>query len=175
SNALFARLRGKTVASDDLPLVGEPSVELPQCLGLAEYESPAGQPIYSTGSRRLCAPLKDRKDVSLNAWPMPRHLFADGDMPVNANTMFTVKPGAEIAIRIVEGQGRARQRAFVATGMAYQDLFPGFGSGHSTLIAPGKTATAAMRAPATEGSYLWMDGPRQMIDGGAWGLMKVRK
>ncbi|MGB8818994.1 MAG: hypothetical protein WCC66_13835, partial [Rhizobiaceae bacterium] len=42
SNALFARLRGKTVASDDLPLVGEPSVELPQCLGLAEYESPAG-------------------------------------------------------------------------------------------------------------------------------------
>lgn len=90
-----------------------------------------------------------------------------------ATPAFTSAPGQELAIRIAHPAGRARQRAFVPLFSGYDDLFPGFGSGHSALIGPGKALTAWARAPAAAGCYLWRDGPQPLFAGGAWGQLRV--
>lgn len=90
-----------------------------------------------------------------------------------ATPALTSAPGRELAIRIAHPAGRARQRAFVPLFSGYDDLFPGFGSGHSALIGPGKALTAWARAPAAAGCYLWRDGPQPLFAGGAWGQLRV--
>jgi manganese oxidase len=81
--------------------------------------------------------------------------------------------GEQVVIRLVHPGGRARQRAFVMNGWSYDDLFPGFGFPQSTLLAPGKSATAWLWPRAEEGTYLWHDGATQIRRGGVWGLIDV--
>ena len=105
----------------------------------------------------------------LNRVLFPQDFFA---APAATPTIETT-PLEEIAIRIADPEGRARQHAFVNTTSAYDDLFPGFGSGHSALLGPGKAITAWGCAPATPGSYLWRDGPQPLFAAGMWGHLKV--
>jgi hypothetical protein len=87
--------------------------------------------------------------------------------------------GEQVVIRVVHPGGRARQRAFVMNGWSYDDLFPGFGSPQSALLAPGKSATtwlwprAEIWPQAEKGTYFWHDGPTQIRRGGVWGLIEV--
>lgn len=110
-----------------------------------------------------------RDEDDLNAVVFPPNFFA-APLPT---PQLQVKPSEEIAIRIAHPEGRARQRAFVATTIGYDDLFPGFGSGHTTLLAPGKAMTAWGCAPRTAGDYLWRDGPQPIFAGGVWGHLSV--
>jgi hypothetical protein len=80
---------------------------------------------------------------------------------------------ADSMIRVVHPAGRARQRAFVTLGAGYQDLFPGFGSAHSALLAPGKSINAGFCAPRISGDYLWRDGPQHIFASGVWGHLAV--
>jgi manganese oxidase len=110
-----------------------------------------------------------RNEDDLNRALFPAEFFA----PPAATPNVTARSGEEIAIRIVHSTARARQRAFVPTFTGYDDLFPGFGSGHSALIGPGKALTAWGRAPCTTGRYLWRDGPQPMFASGVWGHLTV--
>jgi manganese oxidase len=76
-------------------------------------------------------------------------------------------------IRVLHPSGRARQRSFVLYGASYYDLFPGFGSAHSALLAPGKSLTASFCAPRVPGEYLWRDGPQPLFAAGVWGHLNV--
>lgn len=103
-----------------------------------------------------------------------RALFpADFFAAAAATPVVDAAPLEEIAIRIADPEGRARQHAFVTTTNAYDDLFPGFGSGHSALLGPGKAVTAWGCAPSTPGTYLWRDGPQPLFAAGMWGHIKV--
>lgn len=110
---------------------------------------------------------------NLSAQRIPPNFFASDYAPI-ATPAIDAPVGSEVWARIVAAQGRARQHAFVATGAGYQDLYPGFGSGHSSLIASGKTASPAMLAPENPLCAMWFDGPRHLMAGGAWGLMCAR-
>lgn len=110
-----------------------------------------------------------RDEDDLNTVVFPPNFFA-APLPT---PQLAVKPGEEIAIRVTHPEGRARQRAFVATTIGYDDLFPGFGSGHTTLLAPGKAMTAWGCAPRTAGDYLWRDGPQPIFAAGVWGHLSV--
>ncbi|MEE4015909.1 hypothetical protein V1T76_27880 [Roseibium sp. FZY0029] len=179
TNALFARVRGDRAIEQDHS--GSPqSVMIPQTVGPKDWSSQCGWPIYfgsikpREGKGEGSCPWAPVIDLTsdLSAWPLPSDLFDDERLG-NDTALINSKAEQEIMVRIVEPQGRARQRAFVPTGTGYHDMFPGFGSGHSALIAPGKGVTAAMKAPATPGDYLWFDGPRQLMSGGTWGLMRI--
>jgi manganese oxidase len=82
-------------------------------------------------------------------------------------------PEEEQFVRVLHPHGRARQRAYVPLGSDYEDIFLGFGSGHSALLAPGKGITAASCAPRTRGTYIWFDGAKHLFSGGTWGAMRV--
>ncbi|MBJ3777126.1 hypothetical protein [Acuticoccus mangrovi] len=83
------------------------------------------------------------------------------------------KAGEEVLVRVVHPGGRARQRAFVTVGNDYDDVYPGFGFPHASLLAPGKAVSAAFSAPLRPGCYMWSDGPRHIFASGAWGLLDV--
>lgn len=110
-----------------------------------------------------------RDEDDLNTVRFPPDFFA-GPIPT---PRLDAKPGDEIAIRVAHPEGRARQRAFLSMTTGYDDLFPGFGSGHSTLLAPGKAMTAWGCAPRTAGDYLWRDGPQPIFAAGVWGHLRV--
>lgn len=110
-----------------------------------------------------------RDEDDLNAVRFPANFFA---APVPTPRL-DARPADEIAIRVVHPDGRARQRAFLSMIAGYDDLFPGFGSGHSTLLAPGKAMTAWSCAPRTAGDYLWRDGPQPIFAAGVWGHLHV--
>ena len=110
-----------------------------------------------------------RTGDDMNAVVFPADFFAWKA----ATPLVEVSSGGEFALRIAHPFGRARQRAFVPLFAGYDDLFPGFGSGHSALIGPGKGLTAWAKAPETQGCYLWRDGPQPIFAGGAWGHLAV--
>lgn len=178
TDALFARLRGRTSTFPPHPGAQATdhqsgSAPIPATIGPADWSSRSGVPIYHGGlGRDADGTFRIDRTSDLNAWALPAALFSRTFAPV-ATPPITAPAGAQMLVRMVEPQGRARQRAFVPTGVGYQDIFPGFGSGHSTLLAPGKGVSAAMEAPATPGDYLWFDGPRQLLNGGAWGLFCI--
>ncbi len=99
--------------------------------------------------------------------------FASPQTRPLASPEIAARPQEEIAVRIALPQGRARQRAFVSTGFGYDDLMPGFGSGHSALLGPGKAMTAFGCAPQASGEYLWRDGPQHIFAAGVWGYLAV--
>ena len=110
-----------------------------------------------------------RDTDDLNRRLFPAKFFAERPLTPTINAA----PDQEIAVRIAAPVARARQRAFVSAAAGYDDLFPGFGSGHSALIGPGKAFTAWSCAPRTAGTYLWRDGPQPLFAAGAWGHLSV--
>ena len=110
--------------------------------------------------------------VNLNAAAFPSAFFDAG-----ARTLPTPRlvayPGEELAIRVAHPAGRARQRSFLLLGHAYDDLLPGFGSGHTGLLGPGKALTAAVCASRAPASYLYRDGPQHIFAGGVYGHLDV--
>lgn len=110
-----------------------------------------------------------RDEDDLNTVRFPPDFFA-GSIPT---PRLDVRPADEIAIRVAHPEGRARQRAFLSMTTGYDDLFPGFGSGHATLLAPAKAMTAWGCAPRTAGDYLWRDGPQPIFAAGVWGHLHV--
>ncbi|HEV7253607.1 MAG TPA: hypothetical protein VGN97_11000 [Mesorhizobium sp.] len=117
---------------------------------------------------------RDQSTVDLNAFEFPQRFFHP-DFKTIPTPVLALEPGGETLIRVVHPQGRARQRAFVPLGSDYEDIFLGFGSGHSALLAPGKGITAASCAPQEVGKYLWFDGARHVFAGGAWGVFDVKE
>ena len=108
------------------------------------------------------------ENSNLNGFAWPRNVFTSAYAPINTPEI-RAAPNQEVWVRIVAAPGRARQRSFVPAGAGYQDIMPGFGSGHSTLLAPGKAATAALLMPSTPRvCALAFDGPRQILGGGSW-------
>ena len=110
-----------------------------------------------------------RDEDDLNTVRFPADFFA-GQIPT---PRLGARPADEIAIRVAHPEGRARQRAFLSTTSGYDDLFPGFGSGHSTLLGPGKAMTAWGCAPRAVGDYLWRDGPQPIFVACVWGHLSV--
>lgn len=161
----FARLAGKTVATS---LEGMPhNIDVPRDLGPAPLDRHAeagyaGRDIYNSLS-------------NYNAWPFPKNFYtADQDAPEGLSTPdLAATPGSQVWLRVVQPAGRARQRAFIFTGPAYSDLFPGFGAGHSALLSARKGLTASVNIPNNPATYLWRDGPAQHFGGGVWGRMTV--
>lgn len=184
SAPLFARVRDKDVSYWELPETNasaakEASVRLPKRLGPDELRSLCDAPVYYAGhnpAKEYCGSDEDINKLqnSLGAWPLPATLFASTWLePLPLPLIIEMPADSEVSLRIIAQQGRARQRAFVPIGMSYADTFPGFGSGHTSLLAPGKTLNAALGTPSLEGDYMWFDGPRQHVDGGAWGLLRI--
>ena len=172
TNALFGRLRGTASVFQPDPQAASAdhrtgSSRIPATIGPQDWRSAREARIYDG---RMPAVAEGTSD--LNAWSLPSDLFSKSRAAM-ATPLIEAPAGAQMMVRIVEPQGRARQRAFVPTGASYQDIFPGFGAGHATLLAPGKGITAVMEAPDAPGDYLWFDGPRQLLDGGTWGLMSI--
>lgn len=107
-------------------------------------------------------------DYGSDFWRLRPDELAQPTMPV-----LRAVAGEQVVIHVVHPGGRARQRAFVTIGQDYDDLFPGFGFPRGALLAPGKSLTASLTMPVTEGCYLWFDGPTTTRSGGAWGLLEV--
>jgi manganese oxidase len=184
SAPLFARVRNKDVSywklsENDASLGEEAIVRLPKRLGPNELRSLCGAPVYFAGddpSKEICGSEMHITSLknSLGAWPLPATLFSSTWLePLPLPLIIAMPADSEVSLRIIAQQGRARQRAFVPIGMSYADIFPGFGSGHTSLLAPGKTLNAALGTPPLTGDYMWFDGPRQHVDGGAWGLLRI--
>lgn len=112
-----------------------------------------------------------RDGADLNAALFPLDFFASTH-PVPTPRLLA-RPNEEVVIRIAHPAGRARQRAFLMMGHSYEDLLPGFGSGHSGLIGPGKALTASTCAASDAGEYLYRDGPQHIFAGGVWGHLAV--
>ncbi|WP_093565552.1 hypothetical protein [Methylobacterium sp. 174MFSha1.1] len=110
--------------------------------------------------------------TNLNAAVFPGTFFSPAFAPVATPTL-DARAGEEMMIRLAHPAGRARHRAFVTLGGAYDDLLPGFGSGHSGHLAPGKASTASFCAPRQPGTYLYRDGPQAIFAAGAWGHVAV--
>ena len=185
SAPLFARVRNKDVnyrvlAESNATAATKVSVRLPKRLGPDELHSRCGAPVYYAGnnpSGEFCGNEKKISTLknSLGAWPMPTTLFSSSWLePMPLPLIIEMPADSEVSLRIIAQQGRARQRAFVPIGMNYADIFPGFGSGHTSLLAPGKTLNAALGTPPLDGDYMWFDGLRQHVDGGAWGLLRIK-
>ena len=119
------------------------------------------------------------ENSDLSNWNQPAVLFDPNWASIPEGVVINLHDDTEAMIRIVSAQGRARQRAFVPLGLSYADIFPGFGAGHTSLLAPGKAVNAAVLAPALEAGgddvdFMWFDGPRQMLSNGAWGVVRVQ-
>ena len=136
-----------------LRLAGEPGV--PDDLGLYD---PSTYP-------------QDTAD--LNRYRFPPNFFTEGYRPIPTPVLDALRD-EQVMIRVVQPGGRARQRAFVPLGAHYDDVFPGFGSGHAGLLGPGKSLTAGICAPRVAEDYLWRDGPQHIFAGGAWGVLRVQ-
>ncbi|RVU13095.1 hypothetical protein EOE48_27195 [Methylobacterium oryzihabitans] len=168
----------------DLDLPGRPVPDCPVC----DDSYDLGEKGVGLASERFAFRLVDlfasapgvRIDLGLRTYPrdeddLNRVAFPPGFFagPVRTPTI-VAPPGGQMAVRIAHPVGRARQRAFVPIFPGYDDLFPGFGSGHAALIGPGKGLTAWATAPMTPGPYLWRDGPQAIFAAGAWGHLLVR-
>ncbi|MEH3147512.1 MAG: hypothetical protein PGN34_19700 [Methylobacterium frigidaeris] len=176
-------LRRRAATAPDRGLAGRPVPDCPVC----DDSYDLGEKGVGLAAERFAFRLADRHPgapgvrptLGLGAYPrdgddlnrvrFPPDFFAG---PVRTPTI-VVPPGGQMALRIVHPAGRARQRAFVPLFPGYDDLFPGFGSGHATLIGPGKGLTAWSTAPGTPGTYLWRDGPQAIFAAGAWGHLVV--
>ncbi|KMO40809.1 hypothetical protein VQ02_07030 [Methylobacterium variabile] len=110
--------------------------------------------------------------TNLNAVVFPRTFFSPTHAPVPTPTL-DARAGEEMMIRLAHPAGRARHRAFVTLGASYDDLLPGFGTGHSGHLAPGKAFTASLCASRQPGTYLYRDGPQAIFAAGAWGHVAV--
>lgn len=110
--------------------------------------------------------------ADLNTRIFPANFFTRAHRPVNTPVL-RAEEGEELVIRVLHPGGRARQRAFVTIGQAYDDLFPGFGFPNAALLAPGKGVAARLSRPVAPGCYLWHDGPVHLWAGGTWGLLEV--
>lgn len=111
-------------------------------------------------------------ETNLNATVFPRNFFSVAFAPVPTPTL-SVRAGEEVMIRVAHPAGRSRHRAFVTIGAPYDDLMPGFGTGHSGHLAPGKAFTASFCASRQPGTYLYRDGPQAIFAAGAWGHVVV--
>ncbi|WP_298960546.1 hypothetical protein [uncultured Methylobacterium sp.] len=177
-------LRRGGARATDLGLPGRPVADCPVC----DDSYDLGEKGVGLASERFAFRLADlfasapgvRIDLGLRTYPrdeddlnrvrFPPDFFARA---VRTPTI-VAPPGGEMALRIAHPAGRARQRAFVPIFPGYDDLFPGFGSGHAALIGPGKGLTAWTTAPRKDGIYLWRDGPQAIFAAGAWGHLLVR-
>ncbi|KMO44573.1 hypothetical protein VQ03_02080 [Methylobacterium tarhaniae] len=112
-------------------------------------------------------------DTNLNREVFDPRFFSTAYAPVPTPTL-DARAGEEMMIRLAHPAGRARHRAFVTLGASYDDLLPGFGTGHSGHLAPGKAFTAAFCAPRQPGTYLYRDGPQAIFAAGAWGHVAVK-
>ena len=118
---------------------------------------------------------KAESHYNLNQFDFGRDFFRahNKDRAYPPMQVLRAKANEEVVIHVVHPGGRARQRAFVAIGQDYDDLFPGFGFPRAALLAPGKAITASLTRPLETGCYLWFDGPTPLRGGGAWGLLDV--
>ncbi|MBB1498547.1 hypothetical protein [Paracoccus sp. MC1862] len=122
--------------------------------------------------RRLGIDAEAQDD--LNPVKFPRDFFDPASSP--KPIVLEACGGEEVVIRVVHPGGRARQRAFVMNGFAYDDLFPGFGFPNAALLAPGKSVSAWLTPSLRAGDVaLWFDGPLTRRAQGVWGLIVARK
>lgn len=135
-------------------------------------------PIFARKDLRGAAPYQNgvlNGAADVNAVDLGPDIFhVKGEGAERTPIVLSAKAGEEAIFRVVHPGGRARQRAFVITGNGFDDLFPGFGFPNATLLAPGKSITAALRRPLGPGCHFWHDGPRLMVGQGAWGLLEVK-
>ncbi|WP_238193063.1 hypothetical protein [Methylobacterium frigidaeris] len=172
----WAGSRPKPVPVDH---AGHPGHPLPNCPVCDDsYDLGEKGVSYRTApfTRRLGGALGLRTypddDTNLNAVVFPRDFLSPSFAPVPTPTL-DARAGEEMMIRLAHPAGRSRHRAFVTLGASYDDLFPGFGTGHSGHLAPGKAFTASLCAPRQPGTYLWRDGPQATFAAGAWGHVAV--
>ncbi|WP_375459504.1 hypothetical protein [uncultured Enterovirga sp.] len=162
--------------------VGHPLPNCPVCDDSYDLGERAVNYATAPFSRRLAewdgAPssldLTDYPDskINLNRQVFPK-AFLDPRAKAIPTPILKAHPGEEVSIRVTHPAGRARQRAFVMLGASYDDVLPGFGSGHSGLLAPGKAITASICASRAAGDYLWRDGPQPIFAAGVWGHLRV--
>ena len=171
------------------PAAPPPSQPVPNCRicddsydngekGISHRSAPftfrlAGQPGVPADLGRFEPSAFPQSTADLNRYQFPPNFFAEAFRPIPTPVLDATK-GEQVMIRVVHPGGRARQRSFSLLGAAYDDLFPGFGSGHAGLLAPGKALTAGICAPRVAGDYLLRDGPQHIFAGGAWGMLRVR-
>jgi len=142
---IWARLGLPIEAAEPNPETG-----LPSLVDLSNYDIPA------------TTLMPDAQ--TLNGRAMPAGL---------ATPIIKVCPGDRLTLLVTHPGGRARQRAFVTYGKAYDDLgLPKFGSPNSSLLAPQKGVTVDL-GTISRGRYLWRDGPGQFFAGGVWGFIEA--
>lgn len=111
--------------------------------------------------------------ADLNKYEIPDGFLLPSFKAV-ATPTFCTKPGERVIVHAVHPGGRARQRAFIAYGMRYDDLgMPRFGSPHASLLGPQKAATMDL-GRVTDGLWLYRDGPAYIMAGGSWGYIDAR-
>ncbi len=115
-----------------------------------------------------------RDETDLNRHQFPPDFFTETYRAIPTPVLEALR-NEQVMIRVLHPGGRARQRSFSLLGATYDDVFPGFGSGHSGLIGPGKGLTAGLCAPRIREDYLWRDGPQHIFAGGVWGLLRTQE
>jgi manganese oxidase len=89
--------------------------------------------------------------------------------------VFRASIGDDVRFRVLQPDGRARQRNFTVFGHSYADHgVDKFLAEGASLMAVGKGVTAKLYGGAKAGTWIFRDGPSHLFSGGVWGRMEVQ-